>query len=243
MSRRTLLLFVILAGLSLALSAQGGELTFTSAPARTHLLELFTSEGCSSCPPAEAWLSKLKDAPGLWQNFVPMAFHVDYWDRLGWRDPFASKVWTARQYEYSGRWNSSSVYTPGFVLDGREWRNDGIPSVSAETPGILKISMTSPDSVTAIFQPAKADGRSFDVHVARLGFGLKINVKAGENSGRQLQHDFVVLSLADAAIGSGPKEVRLPASTVASNSRGAIAAWVTETGKTEPIQAVGGWQR
>ncbi|MDQ3115241.1 MAG: DUF1223 domain-containing protein [Verrucomicrobiota bacterium] len=76
---------------------------------RTHLLELFTSEGCSSCPPAEAWLSKLKDDPGLWRDFVPLAFHVDYWDRLGWRDPFASKVWTSRQYEYSARWKSSNV--------------------------------------------------------------------------------------------------------------------------------------
>jgi len=60
-------------------------------------------------PPAEAWLSKLKDEPRLWQDFVPLAFHVDYWDRLGWRDPFASKAWSARQYEYSARWESSSV--------------------------------------------------------------------------------------------------------------------------------------
>ncbi|MBA3543366.1 MAG: DUF1223 domain-containing protein, partial [Chthoniobacterales bacterium] len=88
-------------------------LELESKPTKTHLLELYTSEGCSSCPPAEAGLSKLKDNPRLWQDFVPIAFHVDYWDRLGWRDPFASKEWTARQYEYSARWRSSSVYTPG----------------------------------------------------------------------------------------------------------------------------------
>lgn len=229
----------------MAASAQGGELSLTSEPTRTHLLELFTSEGCSSCPPAEAWLSRLKDEPRLWQNFVPVAFHVDYWDRLGWRDPFASKAWTARQYEYSARWNSRSVYTPGFVLDGREWRNNRLPAPSGETPGILKVSMPGPETVTVTFQPSKTEGRSFDVHVARLGFEIAINVKAGENSGRKLLHDFVVLSLVDAPITSAPTEVRLSASTPteASNSRRGIAAWITESGAMEPIQAVGGWQR
>src|SRR5689334_18800483 len=108
-------------------SVRAAEVTFESGPARTHLIELYTSEGCSSCPPAEAWLSKLKDEPRLWRDFVPLAFHVDYWDRLGWRDPFASKEWTARQYAYSAGWKSESVYTPGFVLDGREWRNNDVP--------------------------------------------------------------------------------------------------------------------
>ena len=222
-------------------SARAAETTFTSQPARAHLLELFTSEGCSSCPPAEAWLSKLKDAPGLWQNFVPLAFHVDYWDRLGWRDPFASKAWTARQYAYSASWNSSSVYTPGFVLDGREWRNSGIPSASSETPGVLKLAVVAPDRVTANFQPTAAGGRSFDVHVARLGFDVKINVKAGENSGRQLLHDFVVLSLGKAPLVAGTAEVSLPAGP-APTTRSAIVAWVTEAGGMEPLQAVGGWQ-
>jgi hypothetical protein len=68
-----------------------GESVFESAPNKVHLLELFTSEGCSSCPPAEEWLTKLKQNPGLWRDFVPVAFHVDYWDHLGWRDRFAAK--------------------------------------------------------------------------------------------------------------------------------------------------------
>src|SRR5690349_5159728 len=91
-------------------------LSLESGPRKTHLLELFTSEGCSSCPPAEAWISGLKNDARLWRDFVPVTFHVDYWDRLGWRDPLASKEWTARQYEYSERWRRSGVYTPGFVL-------------------------------------------------------------------------------------------------------------------------------
>src|SRR3954470_548589 len=113
-------LTLVMLALAAAISASAAENTFESGTQRTHLLELFTSEGCSSCPPAEAWLSKLKTEPQLWRDFVPVAFHVDYWDHLGWRDPFAAKRWTARQSEYSARWKNNSVYTPGFVLDGRE---------------------------------------------------------------------------------------------------------------------------
>lgn len=235
--RRFLFRILLLAALPLAAS---GETTFMSKPNRAHLLELFTSEGCSSCPPAEAWLSKLKDAPGLWTDFVPLAFHVDYWDRLGWRDPFAAKAWTARQYQYSAFWKSSSVYTPGFVLDGREWRNSGVPSASSETPGVLKISFDNSNRVTANFQPTKPDGRAFEVHIARLGFEVKIDVKAGENSGRELLHDFVVLALAHAPFTADKAEINLPDGP-ATPARQAIVAWITETGAMEPLQAIGGW--
>ncbi len=229
---------------SLVASARAADLTFESGPTRTHLLELYTSEGCSSCPPAEAWLSKLKDNPRLWQDFVPLAFHVDYWDRLGWRDPFASKQWTARQYEYSARWKSSSVYTPGFVLDGREWRNSGVPSPSNESPGALKLFVANGESVSAVFKPANGESKPLDLHVARLGFGLNINVKAGENSGRKLLHDFVVLSLETMKMSGGKAELRAThAAKEDANSRSAIVAWVTEPGQIEPIQAVGGWVR
>src|SRR6266513_2772180 len=96
---------------------------FQSDATQTSLLELYTSEGCSSCPPAEAWLSRLKESPKIWKNFVPVAFHVDYWDRLGWKDSFATAEWTKRQRLYAANWNAQSVYTPAFVLNGREWQN------------------------------------------------------------------------------------------------------------------------
>src|ERR1700676_1589940 len=114
-------LLALAAGGSFLTTSFGGEISFESKPARTHLLELFTSEGCSSCPPAEAWLGKLKSDDRLWKDFVPIAFHVDYWDGLGWKDRFAQPEWTRRQNSYAVRWGGSSVYTPGFVLDGREW--------------------------------------------------------------------------------------------------------------------------
>src|SRR5437867_11599071 len=82
---------ILLVMLCVAVKAQATDCVFESGPDRTHLLELFTSEGCSSCPSAEAWLSKLKAEPRLWKDFVPIAFHVDYWDRLGWRDPLPRK--------------------------------------------------------------------------------------------------------------------------------------------------------
>jgi hypothetical protein len=238
------LLFVLLAPVvALPLSSFAGEIVFESKPTQTHLLELFTSEGCSSCPPAEAWLSKLKGEPQLWHDFVPLAFHVDYWDRLGWRDRFASKMWTARQSAYSARWKSESIYTPGFVLDGREWRNQNLPGPGPEATGVLKIAIANGEQVTAAFQPAGEGGRDYEIHLALLGFGLGTDVKAGENRGHKLLHDFVVLALTNEQMTGGVKELRLisVASKLGPDSRSAVAAWVTEAGQLEPLQAVGGW--
>jgi hypothetical protein len=230
--------------LALTAASAGAETVFESKPARTHLLELFTSEGCSSCPQAEAWLSTLMKEPQLWRDFVPIAFHVDYWDHLGWRDPFASKMWTARQYEYAARWKSGSVYTPGFVLNGRELRDQSLPAPSGEAAGVLAVRLLNGDRATVSFQPASGGGREYEIHLARLGFGLSTNVKAGENSGRKLRHDFVVLSLTNETMGGGgTRELRFPAavSKQTVEARSALAAWVTEVGQMEPIQAVGNW--
>ena len=239
------LLVLLIAGAFPALaSSQAADVTFESGPRRTRLLELYTSEGCSSCPPAEAWLSKLKDHPGLWREFVPLAFHVDYWDRLGWRDPFAAKAWTARQYDYSARWKNGSVYTPGFVLDGREWRNDGVPSAASDSPGTLKVSIVGGDAVSAAYAPAVSDNKPLELHVARLGFDLNTNVKAGENRGRKLLHDFVVIDLRSTKMSDGKAELRVTPNVAAPQqpgTRSAFAAWVTAPGELEPIQAVGGW--
>ncbi len=227
-----ILLFVM------TLTTQAGERIFESGPQKTHLLELFTSQGCSSCPPAEEWLSKLKTDPGLWKNFVPLAFHVDYWDRLGWRDPFASKDWTARQYQYSSNWKSESVYTPGFVLDGREWMERTVPTSSGVNPGALKLSIIN-GKVLAEFVPANGGPKDLDFHLAALGFDLATKVSAGENSGRNLRQDFVVLSLTNEKMSGGKTEFRFNPDPRA----GAIAAWITSPNQLDPIQAVGGWLR
>jgi hypothetical protein len=229
---------IIIILLSATLSARAADRVFESGLQRTHLLELFTSEGCSSCPPAEAWLSKLKAEPRLWKDFVPLAFHVDYWDRLGWRDPFAAKEWTARQYQYAANWKDGSVYTPGFVLDGREWREQSVPVSSGEKTGVLRLSVAR-DKILAEFKPANNEINDVVIHVAMLGFDLTTKVTAGENSGRDLRQDFVVLSLANEKMPEGKAEIHLSIDPHA----GAIAAWISASNQIEPIQAVGGWLR
>ena len=106
-------------GVLAGVTAHADPIVFESHERQTALLELFTSEGCSSCPPAESWLSQLKQKPELWSGFVPVAFHVDYWDYLGWRDKWASQQFSDRQRDYAQAWGSDSVYTPGFVLNGK----------------------------------------------------------------------------------------------------------------------------
>ena len=229
---------LILCSLAFAFAARAEDRVFQSGPQRVHLIELFTSQGCSSCPPAEAWMSKLKSEPRLWKDFVPLAFHVDYWDRLGWRDPFAAKEWTARQYQYSTNWKAEGVYTPGFVLDGRVLLDRTVPSPSTEKPGTLKLSVDH-GKVIAEFVSISAAMKDGDVHIATLGFDLKTKVSAGENSGRNLAQDFVVLSLANQKMSSGKTDFALNPDSRA----GAIAAWVTSSNQIEPVQAVGGWLR
>ena len=242
MIRRTLYLCTVASALLITVPSQAAEIVFESKPARTHLIELFTSEGCSSCPPAEEWMSGLKNQPRLWQDIVPVAFHVDYWDHLGWRDPFASKVWTERQADYSALWKKESVYTPAFVLDGKEWHHGALPAASTETSGVLKVAING-DRLTATFKASSAPGGRYEIHVARLGFSLGMDVTAGENNGRKLMHDFVVLGLTNEGMKSGAKELQLPAPSPkpAIGSRNAIAVWITKVNQIEAIQAVGGW--
>src|ERR1044072_2750746 len=92
------------------------SLTFQSGETQTALIELFTSEGCSSCPPAEKWLSALKSNPDLWKKTIQVAGHVDYWNHLGCRDRFSKPEFTPRQQRYATEWGGDSVYTPGFVV-------------------------------------------------------------------------------------------------------------------------------
>ncbi len=231
-------LFLLLGLLVAPLAA--GPWQFTSGETRVHLLELYSSEGCSSCPPAESWLGGLREEPGLWRDFVPVAFHVTYWDRLGWRDRFARPEFTARQYAYASRWRSDTVYTPGFVLDGAEWRaafGRNAPAGSKEKAGLLSVDYATGGACRVEF---RANG-DYEVHAAVLGGGMTSPVRAGENSGRTLRHEFVVLVLAGAPLQNGVAELTLPQPAVAGVSRLALAVWVTRRGEPVPVQAAGGW--
>ncbi len=211
---------------------------FASGPGRTALLELYTSEGCSSCPPAENVVAELQAAPGLWRDFVPVVFHVAYWDRLGWRDRFASRQFTARQYAYAGQWQSERVYTPGFVLDGAEWRHGAsLPPASAAPAGMLAVDYAADGTVRVRF-PAAGD---YEAHAALLGGGITSVVRAGENAGRTLHHEFVALQLADAPLANGTAVLTLPPADAPGVTRHALAVWVTRRGELVPRQATGGW--
>ncbi len=174
--------------------------TFESATTPPVLVELFSSEGCSSCPPAEAWVSALKSSPDLWKRVVPVVFHVDYWDRLGWPDRFASREFTARQARYAAAGGVASVYTPGFVVNGREWRgwfeSKPLPATGAAKGGRLKVTLRDRTRAEIVFTPAAAGTPPLFVEFALLGGGIESDVRRGENSGRKLRHDFVVLHFA-----------------------------------------------
>lgn len=157
--------------------------TIESPDNKVALLELFTSEGCSSCPRAEAWLGTLRNESGLWSEFVPVAFHVDYWDHLGWRDRFSSAEFTRRQRGYAASWNSGTIYTPGFVLDGEEWiRAGGLPSPSREKPGKLRLSVENGSLEVSFFSGVKRN-EPLVVEVAPLAHGATTIVRRGENAG------------------------------------------------------------
>jgi peptide-methionine (R)-S-oxide reductase len=239
----------ILAIAALALAALGttqtGAQTFQSGPARVGLLELYTSEGCSSCPPAESWLSGFSGNAALWKDVVPVAFHVDYWDYLGWRDVFASSAFSERQRDYAERWNAEQIYTPGFVLNGAEWRgwreHASLPAAGANA-GTLALELARTGTVRFVPAASFTGGLA---HVALLGSGLTSKIKAGENKGRTLTHDFVVLDYQRASleqengawVGRG---VLLHRTGALKPARYAIAVWVTDATNT-PLQAAGGW--
>jgi len=239
-------LFAMLA----SVTATAGPVAFQSVERQTALLELYTSEGCSSCPPAEAWLSKLKTAPGLWNEFVPVAFHVDYWNNLGWRDKLSSERFSDRQRSYAQVWSAESIYTPEFVLNGREWRNwpgfRGAPSASENKVGILRVNSDDGKHWQVTFNPIDSKGvTDYEANVAVLVNGVNSEVTAGENSGLVLNHDFAVLSLVTCPLISQTNgfqgTVIIDANSKGVAGRLALAAWVTHSGELGPIQATGGW--
>jgi hypothetical protein len=211
-------------------------------------MELYTSEGCDSCPPAEAWFSGLVDDARLWKRLVPVTFHVDYWDYLGWRDPFDSHVYTLRQQEIDAYAGSGTVYTPQFVLDGHDWQSwfNHRPLRLDDAPQVGVLSLTLDGRKVAVhLAPTLARTEKLVTHVALLAFGVEVPVGAGENQGVTLRHDFLVVAYTRVSLtakaGSYDGTLILPPAVPVKATRYALAAWVTAAGDPEPIQAAGGW--
>jgi hypothetical protein len=195
-SRNTSLLLAGLAGLAgLALLASaaavaGPETCQAQSPdSQVQLIELFTSEGCSSCPPADRWLSTLKGRPQV----LAAAFHVDYWDRLGWRDRFSDPAFTARQKAWVRREAGRFAYTPQVLVNGRDWRGwPTLPLQAAPARVRIELQRGAAQAVQARVTPLAGAPTRLALWWASLEDGHRSLVRAGENSGAQLHHDHVV---------------------------------------------------
>lgn len=170
-------------------------LEFKSSQNKVKLIELYTSEGCSSCPRADTWLNNLKHNDKLFKDFIPLAFHVTYWNFIGWKDSFAKKENDSRQRYYSKNvWEKESVYTPQFIIDTQEYRawfkNDKFPTLKKEYAGILKVKTKN---IEVTFNTKSIKNENVFVNMAILGFDYNIKIKSGENKNKELEHDFVIL--------------------------------------------------
>ena len=216
--------------------------TLTSGGKPPQLIELFTSEGCSSCPPADLWISGLKNNEGLWTEYVPLAFHVDYWDWIGWKDRFASAAHTNRQRRYEQTRQVGSVYTPGFVVAGEEWRGffsrENLPENQQPAAGELVLAID--DSQFNLSYEGDEAGTGV-AHVAILGMELQTDVQRGENAGKTLEHNFVVLDWQTLPAGKTSWSGELKRDWDIETDTYAIAAWVEHSGKAQPLQVVAGY--
>ena len=237
----TLPRLVVFAG---ALVAAGSAIAQTcevrSGPRPPAVVELYTSEGCSSCPPADRWLSTLKSQ----DNVLALSFHVNYWNHLGWRDPFATKETTARQYQLKEAQGGKHVYTPQVVLNGRDHRGwygqraanlSGLPAAAAPALRLSRQGNVVTAQVAAT--PRSEPAGELAGYWAVLQDGLVSKVTRGENAGEDLRHDHVVslyqpVPTWNAAQG-GSAQLTLPAGSVQR-----VAFVVTNPGLTQPVQAL-----
>ena len=216
------------------------KLSLSSGPRQVTLLELYTSQGCSSCPPAERWLNRYVDDKDLWTRIVPLAFHVDYWDYIGWKDAYAMPEHGERQREYARRGKAHTVYTPGLFTNGREWRGWTLrlkPRASSSEPGDLSASIQN-GYLSADFDTLKRE--PYELHIAILGFGIETHVKSGENRNSTLAQEFVVLAHDRHRSGSRHWYVSMPKPRLEAERYG-VALWISKPGRPTPIQATGGW--
>lgn len=236
-------LVIICPGLSFATEV------FQSGTQRVSVLELYTSEGCSSCPPADRWLSDLKKDDRLWREMIPIAFHVDYWNDIGWRDRFSSPAYSERQRQYARSKGLSTVYTPGFLLNGREWRTffglRKLPLEPDSGAGNLTVSLDQ-QTIQATYLTGGQVITQPVLNIAVLGFDLFTQVEAGENHGKQLKHDFAVLGYKTAPMSATEhgytSSTQLPRISIHA-PRSGIAVWISAKGDLTPLQAAGGWIR
>jgi hypothetical protein len=234
------LFFLSLALLALAVRSDAAP-SASDNPGGPVVVELFTSQGCSSCPPADRLLSQLGRDPKLAGRVIPLAFHVDYWDYIGWHDPFDAPAWSQRQQAYARAFHSNRIYTPQLVVAGR---TECVGSEEGEVRRRISDALAAPPSgrVTLDLDPLTPDGHlrvrlgaklartvakgDLDLWVAVWETGLTTSVGAGENASRTLRNDFVVRRL--------EKALALPGTAGAERS-GEIVLGVDKRWKTAEL--------
>ena len=222
-------------------------LELKSTQKRVNIIELYTSQGCSSCPAADAWLGRLKNSDKLFKEFIPMAFHVTYWDFIGWKDTFAKKSNDVRQREYSSDvWNRKSVYTPQFVLNAKEYREwfstRSFPDFEEQYGGELKAKVEN-KTMNISFYSQEIQNKKVTVNIVLMGFDYDVKITSGENEDKILEHDFVVLEhIQERSFIKNNKlllKTHLPYIQKDSHSK-AISVWISDE-QNQIIQAVGGY--
>jgi hypothetical protein len=201
---------LLLLGLAFSLPDKRLHASDGNKNAQPVLLELFTSEGCSSCPPADALLMKLETSQSIQgANVIAIEEHVDYWNHDGWTDPYSSADWTQRQVDYVTRFKDKEPYTPQLIVDGQVEMTGGAEqktelairqaAAQPKTPITLSPSGSIPDGAQINVRIGKLAGNSdrdsAEVWLAITESGLASTVDAGENAGKNLHHASVLRSL------------------------------------------------
>ena len=243
--RRALALLALAISATLALAAPIAASAADTCSAKSGatvpaVVELYTSEGCNSCPPADRWLSTLKGRDGV----VALAFHVDYWDSLGWKDRFAQPQFTQRQNATQHTSGARFAYTPQVILDSRDapnWSSLPPAVLQPRTPATVGLTLARDATGLALMvapgagAPAKLSG-----YVAVVDDGMQTHVGAGENRGETLQQDGVVRELLPWNL-AGAQAATLRFTPGSAPEPGATRHWVavaTDGPYGKPVQAV-----
>jgi hypothetical protein len=203
------------------LAGNAGSAVISAAPAvRPIVLELYTSQGCSSCPPAEALLGELATREGV----LALAYHVDYWDELGWRDRFSLASATERQRHWAQLHVAQTIYTPQLIVDGRQSLVgsdatavsallQAAPALSLQHPA-LPFTATVSDGQLRVDAPASAVRDSFEIYAISFLPQATTRIEHGENAGRTIQQTNIVRSITRlGSIAATGAHLRVPIST------------------------------
>lgn len=230
-----LLRALLMAGASMPAAAVAASCRVEAAGAPPRVVELYTSEGCNSCPPADRWLSSLRERGDV----IAAAFHVDYWDRLGWRDRFASPRHTERQLQTQQHSGARFAYTPQVLVDGRDWRRwPALPSPGTAAPVRLSLQRDEAGAVDARVQPLDGATQRLAAWWAVLEDDHRSDVKAGENAGVTLRHDHVVRRYGSVPAWTGAAQWRFEAPPRGEGDRPVrVVVVVTDAARGTPVQA------